>query len=265
MLFAGVFQPVSTNKLRKSGWIGAIVAIFALVLTLCPPKTFAQADQGAIIGVVTDSSGAVIPGAVVTLTDTDTGLVLKARSNATGDYYFSPIKTGHYTVKATASGFETTEQQNIVVHVQDRLNIPLKLMPGNVSETVTVTSAAPIMQTQTAETAVDFDSKFLNDAPLANRNFVFIAQETPGTTPFVGRGGGNGDFSSNGQHEEQNNYMLDGVDNNVSNSDFINGSSYNVMPPPDAIAEVQDGDQQLQRGAWPRPWCGFQRHHQVRY
>jgi Carboxypeptidase regulatory-like domain len=235
-----IFQPVRSSKLSLNmGWLGAMAAVLALVLMLCPQKTFAQADQGAVVGIVTDSTGAVIPGAQVTLTDTDTGLVLKAKSNATGDYYFAPIKTGHYTVSVTAPGFETTEQQNIVVHVQDRLNIPIKLLPGNVSQTVTVTSAAPLMQTQTAETAVDFDSNFLNDAPLANRNFVFIAQETPGTTPFVGRGSGNGDFSSNGQHEEQNNYMLDGVDDNVSNSDFVNGSSYNVMPPPDAIAEVK--------------------------
>ncbi len=126
-----------------------------------------------------------------------------------------------------------------MVHVQDRLNIPLKLNPGKVNETVTVTSAAPLMQTQTAETAVDVDSKFLNDAPLANRNWIFIAQEAPGTTPVVGRGVGNGDFSSNGQHEEQNNYMLDGADNNTMNSDYINGSSYSIAPPPDAIAEFK--------------------------
>ncbi len=95
------------------------------------------------------------------------------------------------------------------------------------------------MQTQTAETAVDVDSKFLNDAPLANRNWVFMAQEAPGVTPYAGRGAGNGDFSSNGQHAEQNNYMLDGVDNNVSNSDYIQGSEYNLAPPPDAIAEFK--------------------------
>jgi Carboxypeptidase regulatory-like domain len=239
-MFLGVFPPVKSSRLfRNTGWLGAMAVILALVLMLCPQKTFAQADQGAIIGVVTDSTGAVIPGAQVTLTDTETGLVLQAKANATGDYYFAPIKTGHYTVSAKAPGFEITQQENIVVHVQDRLNIPLKLTPGNVSQTVTVTSAAPLLQTQTAEAAVDVDSKFLNDAPLANRNWIFIAQEAPGVTPAVGRGAGNGDFSSNGQHAEQNNYMLDGVDNNVANSDYINGSEYNLAPPPDAIAEFK--------------------------
>ncbi len=216
-----------------------LAVVMFLLLASCAQRALAQADQGAIIGVVTDSTGAAIANADVTLTDVDTGLVLRTKSNASGEYFFAPIKTGNYMVAAAAPNFETTQQQNIVVHVTDRLNIPLTLRPGKATETVTVTSAAPLMQTQTAETAVDVDAKFLNDAPLANRNLVFIAQSAPGSTPYVGRGSGNGDFSSNGQHEEQNNYMLDGVDDNVSNSDYVNGSSYNLMPPPDAIAEFK--------------------------
>jgi len=215
------------------------VVIVVLAAAFCAQKAVGQADQGAIVGVVTDNTGAAIPNADVTLTDTQTGLILKTRTNGSGEYFFAPIKTGNYTVSATAPNFETTIQQDIIVHVTDRLNIPLALKPGKVSETVTVTSAAPIMQTQTAETAVDIDSKFLNDAPLENRNWIFIAQEAPGTTPFVGRGSGNGDFSSNGQHEEQNNFMLDGADNNVVDTDYMNGSTYNIAPPPDAISEFK--------------------------
>ena len=225
---------------RQLSW--TVYSACLMGLLLCFPTAggaFAQVDQGAIIGVVTDSSGAAIPGAQVTVSETDTGLVLKAKTNSSGNYFFSPIKTGNYTVSASSPGFQTTEEKSIVVHVQDRLNIPLQLKPGKVTETVVVTSTAPLMQTQTAETAVDIDSKFLNDAPLANRNWIFIAQEAPGITPEIGRGAGNGDFSSNGQHEEQNNYQLDGVDNNVANSDYINGSSYNLAPPPDAIAEFK--------------------------
>ena len=211
----------------------------ALMVVFAARTSAQEADQGAIIGVVTDGTGAVIPNADVTLTNVDTGLTLKTKSNGSGNYFFAPIKTGNYTVSASAPNFETTVEQEIVVHVQDRLNIPLALKPGKTSETVTVTSSAPIMQTQTAETAVDVDTHFLNDAPLANRNWIFIAQEAPGSTPFVGRGSGNGDFSSNGQHEEQNNYMLDGADNNTMNSDYINGSTYSIAPPPDAIDEFK--------------------------
>jgi hypothetical protein len=207
---------------RQSGpWctVQALCLIGLLVTVFKGTQAPAQTDQGAIIGVVTDSTGAVIPNADVILTAVDTGLVLKTKSNASGNYFFAPIKTGNYTVSASAANFETTMEQNIVVHVTDRLDIPLALKPGKASETVTVTSAASLMQTQTAETAIDIDSQFLNDAPLENRNWIFIAQEAPGVTPQVGRGAANGDFSSNGEHEEQNNYMLDGVDNNVVDSD----------------------------------------------
>jgi Carboxypeptidase regulatory-like domain/TonB-dependent Receptor Plug Domain len=227
------------NRLRPLRAVSVLCLVGLLFAVSSAKRAFAQMDQGAIVGVVVDPSGAAIPGARVTLTDTLTGLVLTTKTNESGNYFFAPIKTGNYTVSASAPNFETTEQQNIIVHVTDRLNIPLSLKPGNVSTTVTVTSAAPIMQTQTAETAVDVDSKFLNDAPLANRNWVFMAQETPGVSPYAGRGGGNGDFSSNGQHAEQNNYMLDGVDDNVSNSDYIQGAEFNVAPPPDAISEFK--------------------------
>ena len=219
-------------------WNGLSLAL-AVFAFLFGHTAMAQVDQGAIIGVITDSSGAVIPGAEVSVTQTDTGLVLKTKTNSSGNYFFSPIKIGNYTVSATAPGFQTTKQEGVVVHVTDRLNIPLHLKPGNVNETVVVTDTAPLMQTQTAEVAMDIDSKFLNDAPLANRNWIFIAQEAPGVTPMVGRGAGNGDFSSNGQHSEQNNYQLDGVDNNTTNSDYINGSGYNLAPPPEAIQEFK--------------------------
>jgi Carboxypeptidase regulatory-like domain len=233
-------QSITNNQKIGFTYILRNLGLLALLLTaLCANRASAQMDQGAITGTVVDATGAVIPAADVTLTNTGTGLVLKAKTNRSGDYFFSPIKTGTYTVSVSAPGFQTTVEDNVVVHVTDRLNIPFKLTPGKVTETVTVISAAPLMQTQTAETAVDIDSKFLNDAPLANRNWIFIATEAPGVTPMIGRGGGNGDFSSNGQHEEQNNYMLDGVDNNVANSDYVNGSSYNLAPPPDAIAEFK--------------------------
>jgi hypothetical protein len=227
---------------KTSGFRRALYGVYVMGLLLCflnASSAFAQMDQGAIIGVVTDSTGAVVPGAQVSVTETNTGLVLKTKTNSSGNYFFSPIKIGNYTVSAWAPGFQTTEEKGIVVHVTDRLNLPLHLLPGKVTETVVVTSSAPLMQTQTAETAMDIDSKFLDEAPLANRNWIFIAQEAPGVTPMVGRGAGNGDFSSNGQHSEQNNYQLDGVDNNTMNSDYINGSGYNLAPPPEAIAEFK--------------------------
>ncbi len=223
-------------KLVRAGLCAAALALFAFA----SHHAFAQVDQGAITGVVQDSTGAAVAGADVTLTDTDNGLVLKVKTNPAGIYVFSPIKTGHYSVSASAANFETTLQENITVHVTDRLNILLVLKPGSVSETVTVTTAPPLLQAETGETAVDISSQFLNDSPLANRNWVYLAQEAPGVVPSNGtRGGGTGDFETNGQHAEQNNFILDGVDNNINIIDYMNGSTYNVAPPPDAISEFK--------------------------
>jgi hypothetical protein len=203
----------------------------------------AQVDQGAINGVVKDPSGALIPGAQVTLTNTDTNFVLQSKTDGKGEYSFSPIKIGNYTVSATAPGFETTTQENVRVNIQDRLNIDIALKPGGVKETVTVTSAPPMLQSESASVGQVMDTETINNTPLNGRNWVYIAQLTAGVDPGLAaggaRGGGTGDFSANGQRTTQNNFILDGVDNNVNVDDFQNGASYNVRPPPDALAEFK--------------------------
>lgn len=117
------------------------LAVFCAVFLGGALPALAQVDQGTITGVVTDSSGALVPGASITLTDTDTGLVLRSKADANGIYTFSPIKIGNYTVSATAKGFQTTTQENVHLDVQQRLSVNLALKPGSVSETVTVTAA----------------------------------------------------------------------------------------------------------------------------
>jgi hypothetical protein len=203
----------------------------------------AQVDQGAINGVVKDSTGAVVPHAVVTLTNTDTNFVLHDKSDGKGEYSFSPIKIGNYTVSATAPGFETTTQENVRVNIQDRLGIDITLKPGGVKETVTVSGAPPMLQSETASVGQVMSTDTINATPLNGRNWVYIAQLAAGVAPSLAngtaRGGGTGDFSANGQRTTQNNFILDGVDNNVNVDDFQNGASYNVRPPPDALAEFK--------------------------
>jgi len=214
------------------------VAIFAA------QPAFSQADQGAITGTVTDSTGAVVPNAAVTVSSTETGLTLKGTTDASGVFVFSPLKIGTYTVSASASGFETTTQENVALHVQDRIALQIQLKSGATTETVTVTSAPPLLQTEEGSTGQVIESKTINDTPLNGRNWVFIAQLTAGVAPANGaRGQKGGDFNANGQRAEQNNYIMDGVDNNVNVVDFFNGASYVVRPPPDALAEfkVQTG------------------------
>ena len=116
----------------------------------------------------------------------------------------------------------------------------MTLKPGNVSETVTVSTAPPIVQDQEASVNQVMDTQTINNTPLAERNWVYMAQLSTGVVPSYGtRGGGHGDYEANGQRAEQNNYLLDGVDNNVDIVDYMNGSLYAVSPPPDALSELK--------------------------
>jgi hypothetical protein len=204
----------------------------------------AQVDQGAITGVVRDSKGAVVRGALVSLTNIDTNFTLKGKSGADGEYDFSPIKIGNYTVSATAPGFETTTQENITVNIQDRLRVDITLKLGAVQESVIVTAAPPLLQSESATVGQVVDTDTINNTALNGRNWIYIAQLTAGVAPAlqgnnIARGGGTGDFSANGQRTTQNNFILDGVDNNVNVDDEQNGASFNVKPPPDALAEFK--------------------------
>ena len=125
----------------------SIVLVSALFLI--PARfAFAQLDQGTITGIVQDQTGAVVSGASVTLTNVDEGSVLKTRSDHSGIYVFSPIKIGSYSVSASAPGFATTTQTNLHLNIQQRLNVVIALKAGTTTETITVTTEEPLMQTQ---------------------------------------------------------------------------------------------------------------------
>ena len=209
------------------------------------PALLAQVDQGTVTGTVTDTQGALVPGAKVTLTQVDTGLVLQGTTNSAGIYVFTPVKIGNYTVTATATGFQTITHTGITLSVNQTQVINLTLRPGQVTQTITVQSGAEqLLQKEDASTGQVMSSKVINETPLAMRNYVFIAQLAAGVTEAQGsRGQGRGDFNANGLRAEQNNFILDGVDNNSNQVDFLNGASYVVKPPPDALAEfkVQTG------------------------
>jgi Carboxypeptidase regulatory-like domain/TonB-dependent Receptor Plug Domain/TonB dependent receptor len=221
-------------------WGFAFTCLALMLSLLGLPKAAAQVDQGAVTGVVQDNSGASVLGATVKLINADTQLELDTTSNASGIYVFSPVKIGNYTVSVSATGFETTIQQNIQVHLGERVSVPLSLRPGGVNETVTISTAPPLLQTESAAVGQEISTKMINETPLANGNWVYMAQLTPGVVPSYGtRGGGTGDFEANGQKAEQNNYILNGVDNNISILDYVNGSSYAIAPPPEALSEFK--------------------------
>ena len=233
---------MSTNNLRMTTQkllFYAGIALAALAALLPGATCFAQVDQGSIAGVVHDPSGAVVPGAAITVTNIDTGLSFQTKSNGSGNYVVTPLKIGNYTVSATADGFQTTTRENLHVDALQRLDVNLGLKPGSVSETVTVSGAPPVLQTQDGAVSQVISTETINNTPLNGRNWVYIAQLTAGVAPPFGntRGSGSGDFVANGQRAEQNNFILDGVDNNTNLVDFLNGSSYVMRPPPDALSE----------------------------
>jgi hypothetical protein len=204
--------------------------------------SFAQVDAGAILGTVRDTSNAVIPGVKVTLTNEDTGVVQEVMSSSTGEYIFAPVKIGTYSVVAEFHGFQRVDHPHVTVNVQQRVLVDFVLPPGEMTQTVSVTGEAPLLQSEDASVGQVIGARTINDLPLNGRNFTFLAQLSAGVTfdQQDTRGlGATGSFAANGLRPAQNNYLLDGIDNNVNLVDFLNGTAYVVKPPVDAIAEFK--------------------------
>jgi hypothetical protein len=202
----------------------------------------AQVDTGAILGTVKDQSGGVIPGAKVTLTNAGTGVSVTAKTGADGAYVFRPVKIGTYSVAAEYQAFRKTEQRDVRVDVQQQVVVDLTLLPGQITQSVEVTGAPPALQTQDSSVGQVVGTREVNDLPLNGRNFTFLAQLSAGVTQGQEdtRGlGATGSFSANGERPAQNNYILDGIDNNTDLVDFLNGTAYVVLPPIDAIQEFK--------------------------
>jgi Carboxypeptidase regulatory-like domain/TonB dependent receptor-like, beta-barrel len=204
--------------------------------------SLAQVDTGSILGSVKDTSGAVIPGARLTLTNEDTGIVSTTTTGAAGEYTFSPVKIGHYALEAEYKGFERVQHTHVTIEVQQRVLVDFVLPPGQMTQTVTVSGEPPALQTQDASVGQVITQRAINDLPLNGRNFTFLAQLSAGVTQGQQdtRGlGASGSFSANGERPAQNNYLLDGIDNNTNLVDFLNGTAFAVRPPIDALAEFK--------------------------
>jgi hypothetical protein len=199
-------------------------------------------DTGAIGGTVTDQTGAVIPGVKITLINQGTSFQTSTVTDSSGNYVFTPVRIGTYTVTAEYQGFEKATHKDIVVNVQQTDTLNFGLQPGQVTQTVEVTGQAPLLQTSDASVGQVIGERQVNDLPLNGRNFTFLAQLSAGATVGQQEGRGlnaTGTFSANGARPAQNNYLLDGIDNNIDLVDFLNGTAFVVLPPVDAIAEFK--------------------------
>ncbi len=240
---------MSSSRLSPR-WITSLgfLTLSALFLLLMQTQyVFGQVDEGAITGTVQDPTGAVIPNAQVTLLNTDQGITLTSTTNGGGVYTFSPVRIGHYSLSVASPGFTTTHQQNLQVTVGQQLQVNVQLKPGAASQTVEVDTTPPELQTSESSVGQTVTSQTINNLPLNGRNFTFLAQLGAGVnTPQADTRGNaaSGAFTANGLTPAQNNYLLDGIDNNSNAVDFLNGTNYIVLPPLDAIQEfkVQTAD-----------------------
>ena len=219
-----------------------ILLIF-LALIAMSSVALAQRDLGTITGTITDASGAAVPNAKITITENATGVSYETVSNATGTYTRPALTPGTYTVTASAAGFQKSQQGGIIVTPGEPIGVSLALKVGNASETVEVTAAAPLLQTESPALAQNLTSAQVSELPLGGqRVFTYLARLTPAVVPAENgaRDSNGGGFSANGiRSTGENNFLLNGVDNNVNVIDFINQTSFVIGPSVEAIGDMQ--------------------------
>ena len=202
----------------------------------------AQVDTGTILGSVRDATGAVVPGAKVTIQNEETAFTATTSTSSSGTYVFTPLRIGTYAVEVEQQGFQRQRRAGLELNIQQQLVVDFALAVGEVSTQVEVTAAAPLLQTESGSVGQVVDGQSINDLPLNGRNYTFLARLVPGATVGQPEGRGlnaNGWFTANGTRPAQNNYMLDGIDNNTNDVDFLSGAAYVVKPPIDAIGEFR--------------------------
>ena len=211
------------------------IALFALTL-----PAFGQEVTASIVGTVTDPSGAPISGATVTATDTERGTTWNAKTNDAGAYNVPRVPVGTYKVEISASGFQRAVHPPFTLVLNQTARVDVQMKVGQVTETVEVTGTAPVLQTENAQVSTIIDAKTNDNLPLATRNFIQLTLLTPGAIsvdPQSMNTGSNlaeegGRPYINGNREQANNFLLDGIDNNQASENLAG-----YTPSQDAIGE----------------------------
>ena len=225
--------------------LAAALAIVT-VLGMTPAAVCAQ-STGTIAGVISDQSGAVLPGVTLEVTNIATGQLRTAVTGVDGYYAIPLLQPGAYDVKATLAGFKPLLRKHNTVTVGDTSRIDLRLAIGGLEESVTVSGEPPLVETSHATLGITIDQQKVVDLPLNGRNFTQLGPLIPGViAPPAALGGAAGDatpggfgaatagFSVNGMRNQSNNFLLDGASNNDTfNTGFV------MRPPPDAIQEFK--------------------------
>ena len=213
-------------------------------LLLATPSAFAQAVSGTILGAVTDPSGAAVAGAKITLTQPATGFTRTVVTGADGEFSAPSLPVGAYNISAEMAGFKRSALTNVQLGVDQKARLDLKLEIGAASESVEVQGAVPLVQTDSSDLSGTINESQIKNLPLNGRDFVQLTRTLPGVLRGIpganidGAGSlawrASASFSANGMRTRDNNFMLDGVDNNET---WLN--SVVIFPSIDALEEFK--------------------------
>ncbi|HXS98462.1 MAG TPA: carboxypeptidase regulatory-like domain-containing protein [Candidatus Limnocylindrales bacterium] len=217
------------------------ILVFSLLMCVTALAGWSQTVTATILGTVTDASGAVVQNAKVSVTETQTGVAHTLQTNESGNYILTNVPPGVYAVSVEANGFKTVTRRDVTVQVDSNTRIDVQLQPGNVTETIEVTGAPPLLQTDSASTTEKIDRATLANVPLisSNRNFQSLLNLAPGVAPVAEQHSQFFNASSslqtevNGQMRQGNNFMIEGSDDNERT-----GLLQIYIPPIEAIQTV---------------------------
>src|SRR6266581_393845 len=230
----------------KKLWFAFLVAI--VVLALAPTSGWSQNVYGTITGTVTDTSGAAVANATVTLTNLDNGQKRNIETDSSGNYTFVNILPGRYKLEGEKTGFKKFVREPIVVQIESGLKIDIVMPVGAASETVEVTGQTPLLQPETNSLGQVIEQRTVTDLPLNGRNPIALAELVPGVVPQGQPSAGNssagnpvganpfalGDFQVGGGMAGQSQILIDGV---PTNGAYLNVVT--VIPTQDAIEEFK--------------------------
>jgi hypothetical protein len=217
--------------------------VLLALLYACSPA-WAQFETATMVGTVRDSSGAVVAGAIVTLTNTETGVSTTRTSDDSGNFEFPTVRIGTYLMTAEKEGFAVAVADNIRAAVGARQRVDLVLQVGALTERVEVTGAATMLETDTSQRGQVITGEQTRALPLNGREYSALSLLSPGVRQSnIGTGSvaqpREGSFNVNGLRSTFNNFLIDGVDNNAYGTSNQGFSNQVMQPSPDAVAEFR--------------------------
>src|SRR5499427_2296534 len=220
-----------------------LIPFLCLLFVSAVNTAFAQFDSATVLGAIHDSNGSAISGVTVTLKNVDTGLSVTAQTDGDGNFQFTNVRIGNYRVSAEKQGFSTAVAERINVTVNARQRVDLTMQPGAVTESVVITDAAQLLETDSSVRGQVVQREQIVNLPLNGRSYANLALLTPGVHESSQNGittaGREASFNVNGLRNTVNNFLLDGVDNNAYGTSNQSFSSQVVQVSPDAIAEFK--------------------------